>query len=63
MPTPAERLKRYRLLADEIRTASEDMRNADARIALIRIADSYDLLAGDIEMREKRTRQTPTGTG
>jgi hypothetical protein len=27
------------------------------------IADSYDLLADDIEMREKRTRQTPTGTG
>lgn len=44
-----QRACRYRVHAEEIRTAAETMSHTDSRSALIRLADSYDRLASKIE--------------
>ena len=44
-----QRASRYRVRAEEIRTAAETMSHTDSRAALIRLADSYDRLASKIE--------------
>lgn len=55
------RAQRYRLLAEEIRTAAEGMRTT-SRLDLVRIADNYDLLADQLE-RIDRQRKGGEGTG
>lgn len=62
MSTSLERIKRYRLLAEEIRTAADDMNDGEGRRTLVRIADSYDLMADELESREKRVRKSSTGS-
>ena len=44
-----QRASRYRVRAEEIRSAAETMSHTDSRNALIRLADSYDRLASKIE--------------
>jgi hypothetical protein len=62
MQTVAERIKRYRLLAEEVRTAGESMETADARAVLIRMADNYEKLADQLETLGSPSGETPTGT-
>jgi hypothetical protein len=45
----AERAKRYRKQAAEIRAAGKDVTHRECQAALIRLAESYDRLAARIE--------------
>jgi len=44
-----QRANRYRVRAEEIRSAAETMSHLDSRNALIRLAESYERLASKIE--------------
>jgi hypothetical protein len=45
----AVRARRYREHAEEIRIAAEDVKHLASRIAMLRIADTYDKLAARLE--------------
>jgi len=45
-----QRAARYRVRAEEIRSAAETMSHADSRVALMRLAESYERLASKIEV-------------
>jgi hypothetical protein len=47
--TPRERATRFRQLAEEVRAAAEGMRHAEARRALLTIAQNYERAAGMLE--------------
>jgi hypothetical protein len=47
-------IARWRLRAEECRTAAEQMKDATARGELMGVADSYDKLAASAEARSKR---------
>jgi len=51
MSTPSERLRVYRLRAQEIRTAAADVREGVNRATLLRIARDYDLMADSLEAK------------
>jgi hypothetical protein len=53
MNTPEERARMYRLKAEEIRTAAEDMHHPETRTGFLRIARDYDLMADNIETLHK----------
>lgn len=63
MDDALKRAKRYRLRAEECRTAADGMRHQLNRATLLRIAGDYDLLADSTERRAQgvRDRKTPTG--
>lgn len=63
MSTPAERIRRYRSLAEEIRTSADEMRNGEPKAVLLRIADNYDQMADSLEARLAGKSQTPKATG
>ena len=44
-----QQASRYRMRADQIRTTAEVMTHDESRIALLRLAESYDRLARRIE--------------
>jgi len=50
-----QQANRYRTRAEQIRTTAETMTHHDSRIALLRLADSYDRLALRVEYE-----RTPT---
>ena len=50
-----EQASRYRTRADQIRTTAEVMTHHESRIALFRLADSYDRLALRIEYERVTT--------
>jgi hypothetical protein len=45
----AKRVQRFRLMAEEIRTAAGGMNYSESRRALTSIADNYELLADQLE--------------
>jgi hypothetical protein len=45
----AERAKVYRLRAQEVRNAAQDIKHLESRAALMRLAASYDRVADNIE--------------
>jgi hypothetical protein len=45
----AARAERYRLMAEEIRTAADALAYRESRRALAGIADNYELLAAQLE--------------
>jgi hypothetical protein len=47
----------WRLQAEEIRTAADNMTDADCRQVVMQIADEYDLLADAAEKRAKREQE------
>jgi hypothetical protein len=51
---------RYRIMAEEVRTAAEDMHDLVSRQTLQRIADDYDRLAN---RTERRLRGKPISPG
>jgi hypothetical protein len=53
MNTPEQRARTYRLKAEEIRTAAEDMHRPETRTGFLRIARDYDLMADNIETLHK----------
>ena len=61
MRTREERIKTYRLRAEEIRTAAENMRHAESRATFLRIARDYELMADNLEGQIRRAllRKTP----
>jgi hypothetical protein len=44
MQTPEERIRTYRLRAEEVRTATADMHYPDSRATFLRIARDYDVI-------------------
>lgn len=52
----AQRAKRYRLLADEIRNSADGMKT-ESRLVLLRLADDYDLLAEKLDTIDARTKK------
>jgi hypothetical protein len=44
-----DRARRFRALAEELRTCAEGMSNPDARQTMIRLAESYELMADHAE--------------
>ena len=46
-----ERAKRYRAHAQEIRLAAEDVKDAESRAALLRLAGTYERLAAKIDSK------------
>jgi hypothetical protein len=53
MKTPEERIVAYRLRAEEVQTAAEDMRHPDSRATFL-IARDYDVLADNLEGQIER---------
>jgi hypothetical protein len=51
MPKPLnpERARQFRMKAEELRTACELVRHRDVRSSFLRMADSYDRLADQLE--------------
>lgn len=60
MSTPSERVRGYRLRAEEIRTAAENMREGVNRATLLRIARDYELMADNIDANVSQRRQQKT---
>jgi hypothetical protein len=61
MQTPAERVRAYRLRAEELRAASESTIYPDIRETFLRIARDYDLIADNIEAAHSlRITKTPS---
>jgi hypothetical protein len=58
MWTPTERLRWYRLRAEETRTAAENMRPGVNRATLLRIARDYDVMADNLEPKVRRLQRT-----
>jgi len=56
----AARAKRYRLLAEEVRTAAEGMQTA-SRHDLLRIAETYETLAAQLERPGLPGSESDTG--
>lgn len=48
----AERAKRYRAHAEEIRTTAEDIKHPESRAALLRLAETYERLASKLEAEQ-----------
>ena len=46
---PAERAKRYRAHAEEIRATAEEIKHPESRAALLRLAQTYERLAARLE--------------
>jgi hypothetical protein len=46
---PEQRIRRWRNKAEEIRTTAEQMHHSRARGSLLRLADSYDIMADQEE--------------
>jgi hypothetical protein len=55
--SPAERAKRYRDQAAEIRAAAALAKTPDVRRTLLEIADSYETLASRVEAPEGASRK------
>jgi hypothetical protein len=55
---PESRIRRYRLLAEEIRTAGEGMQTG-SRQDLFRIADNYELMADQLERLHLQRKPKP----
>lgn len=52
LPSPnSSKADRYRLMAEEVRSAAEEMHDMTSRRTLQRIADDYDRLANRTERR------------
>jgi hypothetical protein len=49
-----QQASRYRVRAEQIRTTAEVMTHHDSRIALLKLAESYERLAVRIEYEPKR---------
>jgi hypothetical protein len=49
----SQRAKRYRGQALEIRTVAEDVKHPESRVALFRLADSYERLADKLDQASK----------
>jgi hypothetical protein len=49
----SEQASRYRIRAEQIRTTAEVMTHHESRIALLRLAESYERLAVRIEYEPK----------
>ncbi len=62
-PALAERARRYRMRAEELRTAAESMTNPVSRKTLLDLASSYDVLADGTEARATRIRGSKKPTG
>jgi hypothetical protein len=60
MRTREERVTTYRLRAEEIRAAAENMRYPDSRATFLRIARDYDLMADNLEGQINRERLRKT---
>ena len=45
----AERAKRYRAHAEEIRSTAEEIKHPESRAALVRLAETYERLAAKLE--------------
>lgn len=60
MRTREERVTTYRLRAEEIRTAAENMRHAESRATFLRIARDYDVMADNLESQIDRERRHKT---
>jgi IS1 family transposase len=56
MMTPEDRVRHYRLRAEEIRTAAADSHNSDTRATFLRIARDYELMAENVETQHKLRR-------
>jgi hypothetical protein len=52
--TREERATTYRLRAEEIRTAAENMRHPESRATFLRISRDYELMADNLEGQIKR---------
>jgi len=52
----AERAKRYRANAQEILTAAGDIKDPQSRMALLRLAETYERLAARIESECEATK-------
>jgi hypothetical protein len=50
----SEQASRYRIRAEQIRTTAEVMTHHESRIALLKLAESYERLAVRIEYEPKR---------
>jgi hypothetical protein len=50
----SEQAGRYRIRAEQIRTTAEVMTHHESRIALLKLAESYERLAVRIEYEPKR---------
>jgi hypothetical protein len=48
----AERAKRYRAHAVEIRTTAEEIKHPESRAALLRLAETYERLAVKLETEQ-----------
>ncbi len=55
MDEKKQQASRYRTRAEQIRTTAETMTHQESRIALLRLADSYDRLALRIEYERTST--------
>jgi hypothetical protein len=47
--TSAERARRYRANAEEIRSAASDIKHPESRAALLRLASTYERLVARLE--------------
>ena len=56
MRTREERVRTYRLRAEEIRTVADGMRHRESRATFLRIARDYDLMADNLEDQVNRGR-------
>jgi hypothetical protein len=50
----SEQASRYRIRAEQIRTTAEVMTHHESRIALLKLAESYERLAVRVEYEPKR---------
>jgi len=59
----SDRVRRWRVKADEVRTAAESMSSGSARHTLLRLAHDYEALAESLELliRERPSRERGTG--
>jgi hypothetical protein len=54
--TPEERARKYRLRAEETRTAAEESHSPETRATFLRIASDYEDMADHLEFTRKRRR-------
>jgi hypothetical protein len=59
-PSSSSKADRYRIMAEEVRTAAEEMHDMTSRQTLQRIAEDYDRLAN---RTERRLRGKPISPG
>ena len=55
--------RRWRLKAEELRTAAANMKKAEAATVLLRLANDYDVLAERAEAREAPAQSVEVGSG